>query len=310
MTLQLITDHPALPQIIADSFQWQVAKNPLDLPVSWVDTNREIVSLPHFSYGFHLSDQENDYQVQNITEVHQKLINLHHLTGQKIQLRLPVFPDTGETFKVSSWLKIIKPWYNNHLVWPGNLGRKIRKACQEGFHISQGGTELLNVFYKVYEQRLHEIGSAALPLIFFKNLLERYPDLVLKADARIYVVFFKAEVVGGAFCLRYDNFMENTWFATLGRFQKSYVSYLLHAVMIEDAAKNGCMVYSFGRSTRGSGVHKFKKQWGAEDVALYWLRVPETNLSLKNFPGLMKWWRWVPLQIARPFNNLLSKWLY
>lgn len=310
MALQLITDHPALPQIIADSFQWRIAKSPLGDSVSWVDTTREIVSLPHFSYGFQSTYQEDSYHKNNIEEVHQKLVNLHHHTGRKFQLRLAISPDPGDTFKVSSWLKLNKPWYNDHLSWPGNLGRKIRKAHQEGLLVRRGGKEFLDLFYKVYEQRLHEIGSAALPLIFFKNLLERYPDPVLMADARIYVVFLNAEAVGGAFCLRYDNFMENTWFATLGRFQKSYVSYLLHAVMIEDAAKNGCMVYSFGRSTRGSGVHKFKKQWGAEDVALYWLRVPETNLSLKNFPGLMKWWRWVPLQIARPFNNLLSKWLY
>lgn len=308
--MQLISHHPLLPQIIAETFHWKIAKDPLGGPVAWVDTGREIVSLPHFSYGAWPDGITDGNLLKNLSILRENIRQLQLHTGKKYQWRIPAFSDQEETTKVCSWLELKRPWYNSHLSWPGNLGRKIRKAFDEGLRVREGGRELLEMFYKVYELRLHEIGSAALPLIFFKNLLESYPDSALKADARIFIVTRNAETLGGAFCLKYDTFIENTWFATLARYQKLYTSYLLHAAMIEYAANSGCKVYSFGRSTRNSGVHRFKKQWGTEDVALYWIQIPEPKISLRNFPGLLKLWKNVPLGIARSFNPWLASRFY
>lgn len=309
-SLPLITQHPLLPQIIAEAFYWKTTKDPLGGTLPWVDTGREIISLPHFSYGSRQDGVYDNNQYDNLVSILQTLEQLHKQTRNKFQLRIPFLSNVEETPKVSSWLELKSPLYHNCLTLPGNLGRKIRKAHQEGLRVRHGGLELLESFFKVYEQRLHEIGSAALPLIFFKNLLERYPDQTLKADALVFIVSLNAEVIGGAFCLKYGVFIENTWFATLARYQKFYTSYLLHAAMIEYAASSGCTIYSFGRSTRNSGVHRFKKQWGAEDVALYWIQVPEPKLSLRNFPGLLKIWKHVPLSIARPINPWLATRFY
>jgi serine/alanine adding enzyme len=45
---------------------------------------------------------------------------------------------------------------------------------------------------------------------------------------------------------------------------------LLYWAMLEGACRLGATCFDFGRSTRDSGTHKFKKQWGAEDVPLHW----------------------------------------
>ncbi len=139
-----------------------------------------------------------------------------------------------------------------------------------------------------------------------------YPDQSLKADAKVYVVYNSTrKVCGGAITLFYGDFCENTWFATLPEYQHLYSSYILHAHMIQDAIERGCSIYSFGRSTRGSGTHQFKTQWGTNDVELHWLQYPEPKgIDLKNYPFLLNIWKKVPLPLARRFNPFLSNALF
>jgi hypothetical protein len=40
--------------------------------------------------------------------------------------------------------------------------------------------------------------------------------------------------------------------------------------MLEGAAARGCTTFDFGRSTPNEGTYKFKEQWGASPVPLYW----------------------------------------
>lgn len=276
----------------------------------WVDTGREWISLPHFSYGYIPPKTPFSFTLHDIREAEKNLTAWSKRTGKRLQWRLPG-EDSGKGLKVSSWLDL-STLKAKAKELPGNVGRKIRRAFKAGLIVESGSVELFRLFYEVYEKRLHQLGSAPLPLHFFKEILHLYPDNSLKADAKVYLVYNSTRrVVGGAITLFYGEFCENTWFATLPESQHPYSSYILHAQMMQDALDKGCKIYSFGRSTRGSGVHQFKKQWGTYDVELHWLRYPSPRgIDFKNFPFLLEVWKRVPLSLARPFNPYLSKHFY
>lgn len=307
----MISNHPLLPHIIARSFHWKVEALP-GLG-EFVDTGKSLVSLPHFSYG-QVGLASASYRVDKNEVMDFKVLIEQQaiITGKSIEVRFPVtnFQAPNHFNKISSWLYLDESAPVSWVEQTGNLGRKIRRAQKHGLKVETGGMELLSRFYKVYELRLHELGSAALPLFFFKEILLAYPDKTLKADVRVYLVQKNDTIMGGAITLFYNDFAENTWFATLRKYQPLYASYLLHASMIEDARHYGCKIYSFGRSTRGSGVHRFKQQWGTSEVPLLWLRFPERGKSLKDFPFLLDLWKHVPLWMARPINRYISQWVY
>ncbi len=307
----LITHHPVLPDIIARCFGWRVRSFP-GLG-EFVDAGKDVVSLPHFSYGNGPLPAANLFlTLEKVAEYNEIVKSISKKLRKTVEIRFPslFFLNQRSIYKVASWYNLDQNLFSNPLALRGNLGRKIRKAVGHGLQVETGGAALLTSFYSVYELRLHELGSAALPLSFFRELLLAYPDKTLKADARVYVIRKNDEVMGGAITLFYGTFAENTWFSTTRHYNHLYPSYLLHAVMMKDAVDWGCHIYSFGRSTLDSGVHHFKRQWGTFDVPLVWLRYPEANFSLRNFPFLQKIWKHVPLNIARPFNHYLAKWMF
>jgi hypothetical protein len=188
----------------------------------------------------------------------------------------------------------------------GNVRRKIRKSAKNGIETLAGKEELLNDFYQIYRNNIHQLGSFALPFRFFKNLLTQY-----KRGA-VYIVLAKigTEVVGASILITYLRFAENAWFASLKEFNRFYVTYALHHKMIGLSVSNHCDHYSFGRSTTNSSVHRFKQQWGTCDEQLFFN-------STKSRIGLPVKCNYVhhfiknlPLGLVRIFDEPVSRLLY
>ena len=45
---------------------------------------------------------------------------------------------------------------------------------------------------------------------------------------------------------------------------------LLYWTMLADAIECGARIFDFGRSSRNTGPHHFKRQWGAQETPLHW----------------------------------------
>jgi hypothetical protein len=80
--------------------------------------------------------------------------------------------------------------------------------------------------------------------------------------------------------------------------------------MIAHAISQQCHTYSFGRSTTGSGVHRFKHQWGATDVPLLWAHYPVQKLSLRKQRWLHNLWKILPWLLRQHIGSYLAKWVY
>jgi len=143
--------------------------------------------------------------------------------------------------------------------------RKIARAGRSGITIRTGGEELLDVFYPVYRQNIHRLGSFGLPLRFFRILAKGYAFGLF----RVVLAGREGRCLGAAVLMSYGGYAENPWFASTEEGNGLYVTYLLHHAMMEIAAEAGCHTYSLGRSTAGGSVEQYKKQWGGETIPLY-----------------------------------------
>lgn len=295
--------HPALPELVAKVFGWKVVDQPSvqGLPYHFLDTGREIFSLPHFNHAAG--------PILPAEELREELLRFQAIAKKPVGLRLTADASIGQSKKVVSLL----PFSDGQLpavIRYGNLARKVRAAVSRGVMVERHGIEGLRSFYNLYEQRLHELGSAGLPLKFFQALMHHYADRTLLADPYLYLARHQGRIVGGAFSLRFGSWFENGWFATDLSSPSRYVAYALHDTAIRDAFAAKATVYSFGRSTPESGVHHFKQQWTSFEMPIYLLRIPSRRFEPRQFPQLHQVWKKVPLPIARLFNPYLAKWMY
>jgi len=297
-TLVTFADNGCLPQIIAKTFGWEA--------INLEHTNdqkektyfgacrkrRKIVMLPHFSYGPSVE-----------STVASEIIKALKAEGFYCEWRL--FEKASEfifTDKVTTLLQLMPRSEGQFQQFDSNVKRKIRKCERNGITVKTGKTELLRDFYEIYSRNMHRLGSPALPRRWFANLLNQYSN----GEAAIWCAYLGDKAVGTAFMLEYQGFYEACWVSTLHAHNKHYTSYGLYWQMIRYAAEHNGEKFSFGRSTTGSGVHRFKQQWGGEDLPLFWNFSHSQTRNVRELTFLPKLWKFLPYRLARLIGPLVA----
>lgn len=276
----------SLAECLADVLETKAGTLPgTTIPAVWM--NNQWVSLPHLSYA-----QWPPHQAECKTKPEVKRPFSWQWRG--------IGNETKLSYKTASWLHISEGFQP-----VAALRKKIEKAARHDFVVSRGGIELLPLVWRVYARHLHQLGSLPLPQRFFENLLKGFED----GFAEVFLLEHQGKPVGSAINLVVNGFYENAWFATTPRAQKNYASYWLHYQMIQRAINLKADIYSFGRSTTGSGVHQFKRQWKAKDVPLLWLQngeVKHGSYLLKALGIVLKIlpFRWVLFLGDRMFKRI------
>ena len=81
---------------------------------------------------------------------------------------------------------------------------------------------------------------------------------------------------------------------------------LLYWETIRHACAAGFSRFDFGRSTPGGSTYRFKEQWGAHPVPLYWYHwsydgrpVPDVSPENSKYELAFKMWKKLPLPLTR-----------
>ena len=291
-------DNNSLPGIISKTFGWEAIS--LEYTNDQKETTyfgacrigRKIVLLPHFSYGPYADPA-----------VAREIIHELKKQGYRCEWRLTakasefVFTD-----KVTTLLPLKPNAEDQFQQFSSNLRRKVRKCTSNGIMVKTGNMELLHDFYEIYSRNMHRLGSPALPLRWFRNLLIDYRG----GKAGIWMASLDGNPVGAAFMLEYKGFYEACWVSTLHKYNRQYTSYGLYWEMIRYAVEQKGRHFSFGRSSSGSGVHKFKQQWGGEDLPLYWNYSHPQKGNVRGFTFLPKLWKLLPYRLAKMLGPLVA----
>jgi len=296
----LVSYNPCLPDIISKSFGWKhLLYSGKGYAIHFICTGKSLVSLPHFSYGnvripSHAMEKTLYDSLLSLTD---------KLAFASVEIRYPDDSYSGPMAKVASWMDITSdPWD----MYSSNLRRKIRKAARNGFTVKRGGVELIDEFYKVYSRHMHTLGSGSLSKRWFRNLISDYEGGYIG----VFLLIKDNKTVGAAINLEYQGFYENCWFAVLKPFQHLYGSYALYQAMIQHALELKADLFSFGRSTKNSGVHLFKKQWMAKDIPLVWIENPPPAVNVRKQDWLKKLWKMLPYPLGHKLGNYIAKWVY
>jgi FemAB-related protein (PEP-CTERM system-associated) len=265
-----------------------------------------LTSLPYVNYGGPLANDPGirqrlmDRAIVLARDIGVGRVELRDLTPpppgwscrtDKVTLRLPL-PATHEALQKGFGSK---------------LRSQVRRAEREPCEVRVGGAERVDDFYPVFAEVMRDLGTPVYPRRFFVELLARLPDA-----CTIVTLHRAGRAVAGAFLVGDAHTLEIPWATTVAAEKPKATNMLLYAEVLKLAVDRGCKVFDFGRSTVDSGPHRFKAQWGALPVPLYWAVWPETSTSVAQ-PGetsfmsrATRLWSRLPLPVANRLGPLIS----
>jgi serine/alanine adding enzyme len=260
-----------------------------------------IVSLPYFNYGGVCADNEEicnqllKEAVGIAAEKNVEYIELRH--AQHISLGLP-----AKTAKISMRLRLPQSPEELWNSFSSKLRSQIRRPTKEEMYSKFGREEELESFYTVFSINLRDLGTPVYSKEFFKNILKEFPETTW-----ISTVYSKwGDPVASGFFVGFKEILEIPWASSLRCYNHYSPNMLLYWNALKFACENGYKVFDFGRSTLWESTYRFKEQWGAKPVQLYWhywLKnigpLPELNPENPKYQMAIKIWQKLPVSLTR-----------
>jgi len=259
-----------------------------------------LVSLPYLNYGgpCALSHEVEAALIREATEI------ARHEGVDYLELRLTEAEGFGLQVKTSKVAMRLSLPGDAETLWKG-LGSKLRnqvnRPIKEGMVARVGGEEELESFHHVFSVNMRDVGTPVYGRKFFQNVLRQFP-----ASARICTVYLHEQPVASGFVFGFRDTLEIPWASALRSANRLAPNMLLYWSALKYACESGYKTFDFGRSSPDTGTYRFKQQWGAKPIPLYWhywLRngapLPQLNPSNPKYQMAINVWKHLPIGLTR-----------
>jgi serine/alanine adding enzyme len=192
--------------------------------------------------------------------------------------------------------------------FPSKLRSQIRRPQKDGL-VARFGVDQLPAFYRVFARHMRDLGTPVLPRAFFESVARAFPEHVR------FGVVYSGDAPCAAGCgFAWKEEFEMTWASSLLEYKRSAPNMLLYWTFMEQAIADGMTTFNFGRSSPGTGPHRFKRQWGGHDVPLPWLQWSPGAMSATPTPDgsslfrtATALWKRVPVGLASRLGPYLAR---
>lgn len=268
-----------------------------------------LVSLPYFNYGGACaSNQESLNKLLSAakllaTETNAEHIELRHtallycdlpVKTSKVAMRLTLPSDVELLFKSFS----------------AKLRSQIRRPQKERMVPKIGTADQLDNFYAVFSENMRNLGTPVYSKSFFRNILGAFPQTTWICT----IITKDGLPVASGFLVGFKDRLEIPWASSLRKYNSLSPNMLLYWSALEFACEKGYRIFDFGRSTPGEGTYRFKEQWGAKPVQLYWhywlkegRSLPELNPHNPKYQLAIRLWKKLPVPVTRILGPMIVR---
>ena len=190
------------------------------------------------------------------------------------------------------------------------LRSQVKRAEREGVRCRTGVNDLLDDFYSVFAENMRDLGTPVYPKRFFEAILRRFEPF-----CQLVVIDCDGEPSAAGFLTFWQGRGEVPWASCRAKAKPLGLNMKLYWELLSLSVGRGCTLFDFGRSTVDSGTYRFKRQWGAQPVPLYWYRwerqpgaaeSPQGEDRGKVMELATAIWQRLPLPIANTLGPLIS----
>lgn len=258
-----------------------------------------LVSLPYVNYGGSLATTSAADRLLLAAAVELAgTLGVSHMELRERAPREPAWPARTEKVGMESVLASTADEHWGSL--PSKLRSQVRRPEKEGATTRAGGAELLPQFYAVFARNMRDLGTPVYGRSFFATIAAELPE-----NMEVVIAELEGRPVAAGLLLHFGGRTEIPWASSLRSANRIGVNMLLYWECLKRAIQRGSTVFDFGRSTRDTGTYRFKRQWGAEPVPMYWhywLRdggpLPQLNPSNPRYALAISAWQRLPLWVA------------
>ena len=266
-----------------------------------------LVSMPFLNYGGPLGSREairalTDRAVALAEEGRAKLLELRSV--QELPVDLPV-----SHRKITVLMDLPR---DPKALWdgiPAKVRSQVRRPQKEGVTVSFG-LDQVDPFYLVFAQHMRDLGTPVQSRRLFEAVAQEFPN-----DVWFGCAYLHGRAIAGGCGFRRGDEYEMTWASSLREFNATAPNMLLYWTFMERCVAEGVTRFNFGRCTPDSGTHRFKRQWGARDVPLWWYQHGRGGVDGTPSPkaGAYAWgprvWQKLPLALANRLGPRVVKFI-
>jgi FemAB-related protein (PEP-CTERM system-associated) len=188
------------------------------------------------------------------------------------------------------------------------LRNQIRKAQRAGF-VVRWGAEHLGGFYRVMLENMRDLGTPLRAQSWFRQVVD-----ALGERAALLVIERSGEPVGAMFLALHRGCAMDLWASSLRRYFADCPNQMLYWEAIQETIRRGLHAFDFGRSQWGTGTFRFKEQWGARPVPLYYqyllgeaAQMPDFAAQQQRLEVAALIWKRLPLPVVRILGEPLRR---
>ena len=153
--------------------------------------------------------------------------------------------------------------------------------------------------FVTYSENMRDLGSPTHSRRFFGELVHRMRDRFSLIRVRN-----GDRVIAAGLAMEFRGWMTMPWTGATAEARPVYGSNALYWAGIGQGIERGCHTFDFGRSTQGSGIYDFKRQWGPTPVQPFWSTLylkPRATAprQRRGLQAISRLWRYMPLTVAR-----------
>ncbi len=268
---------------------------------------RSLVSLPWLDAAGPLADNE-----ETALALNRRAVELGREEGcSYVEIRALERLEAPAPVRSEKVLMVLPLEDPDHMwkAFSAKVRNQIRKAERGGLTGESGGEERVGEFYAVFSRNMRDIGVPVWPERFFLEMVRRFGE-----RARVLIVRRGEETVGGGILLRYGDWAVVPSASSLRTRFSLCPNHMLYWTALRTSWETGARRFDFGRSTPGSGTHRFKKQWGAAERTCFWhyglLKTgtpPERNTASPRLKLAVEAWKRLPLPVANRLGPLIVR---
>jgi FemAB-related protein (PEP-CTERM system-associated) len=259
-----------------------------------------LISLPFVNYGGLLcNDTNTESLLMDMTRHIQQDVGAEYTEFRHIIKYAHDF--STKEHKMTMTLELERDLDSQWKTFNTKLRNQIRKAMKSGLSVRVSHIDMLNDFYIVFSRNMRDLGTPVYSKVFFRNILETFPYLT-----KIFSVFLDKKVIASGIAIWFKDTFEMPWASSIRDYKSLCPNNLLYWEAIKFAIENGFKKFDFGRSTPHEGTYKFKEQWGARPVQLYWQYIfngrkslPELNPKNPKYQMAIKIWQKLPVFLTK-----------
>lgn len=281
------------------------------LPLVWQKSRlfgSFLTSVPYLNAGGVLAETESSKEIL----VEEAIALARKLKVRYLELRYRMDPQLRLTTRQHKVAVVLPIEANEEKRWTGlphKVRTDVRKGMKSDLRAEFGRSEFLDDFYQVFARNMRDLGTPVYSRHFFEEIFHAFPE-----DVHICRVRHGKTTVAASFLTGHKGRLEAVWSSARYDYLPLRPNMFLYWSILGFAAERGFRLFDFGRSTIGSGTHRFKKQWGSQDVPLYWsywvpggASVPELNPENPRYRLPIQLWQRLPVPVTKLIGPPLAK---